>query len=130
MEKDEYLRNYTEDCVWQIEGDQAYFGHEGLAGRLQFVLDIGMCGRGMPTRHCNTSLWIEPDANDEDSAVAHTHNLMITVVDGAPLLAGMCDYRDVCRRGEDGVWRIASRYLTNVQSVTEKFDENRDSRTR
>ena len=53
---------------------------------------------------------------------------MIMVVEGAPRLAGMGDYTDVCRRGEDGVWRIASRYVSNVYSITEFFDENRDKR--
>jgi SnoaL-like domain len=128
MEKEEYLTNYTQDCEWQLEGDQVYKGHEDLADRLQFVLDIGMCGRGLPTRHCNTSLWIEPDPQDENRAVAHVHNFMITVEDGAPRLAGMADYTDTCQRGEDGVWRIARRYLTNVHSVTEKFDAGRDER--
>jgi len=48
------------------------------------------------------------------------------VEDGAPRLAGMGDYTDICRRCEDGEWRIASRYISNVHSITAKADESRN----
>ncbi len=128
MSKDEYLSNYTQDCVWQVEGDIPYQGHDGLSNRLQFVLDVGMAGRGLPSRHCVTSLWVEPDGENPNIAVARSHCIMMVLqADGSPTAGGMGDYIDVCRR-ENGVWRIASRFIGNVHSVTAKFDENRDHR--
>ena len=130
MSKDEYLSNYTQDCVWQVEGDDAYRGQENLSNRLDFVFSVGMAGRGLPNRHCVTSLWVEPDPQDPDLAVARSHCIMMVLqADGSPTAGGMGDYTDVCRR-EDGVWRIASRLIENVHSVTVKFDENREDSTR
>lgn len=104
----EYVANYSDDCSWELEGVAPYRGHDGLARRLIEMLDAGVCGPGLPTRHCVTSLEVIGDPDHPESATARAFVIMTTMKDGAPALEGYGEYHDsVVKR--DGRWLIAQR---------------------
>jgi hypothetical protein len=53
---EECLSNCTDDFSWEIEGMPAYVGHEGMSRRLREMQQQGICGPGLRTRHCVTSV--------------------------------------------------------------------------
>ena len=106
----EYLANYTSDCVWHLEGTEPYVGHQGMSQRLEEMLAAGVCGPGLPTRHCVTSLEVIAGATP-DEATARAFVIMTTMKNGEPAIEGYGEYCDrVVRR--DGRWLIAHRHGT------------------
>jgi hypothetical protein len=104
-----YLINCTEDFSWQW-GDVIYRGHEGMARRMREVLEQGICGPGVPARHCIASMEVIADPNDPDTARVRSMALMLRVKDGQPSAALYGDYDDTVRR-VDGKWLIAKRVV-------------------
>jgi hypothetical protein len=105
---EEYLANCTHDFSWQIEGMPPYIGHGGMGRRLKEMRDLGVCGPGLPTRHCVTST--EVIAKDlDDQAKARSFIIMMTFASGVPIVAGYGEYHDDVRR-EKGRWLLAKRY--------------------
>jgi hypothetical protein len=116
---EEYLLNYHEDATWEIEGHGQYQGHEGIGRRVQEMLDQGVCGPGLPARHSVTSLEVIPDDVDPSSAVARSFGVMISTIDGEPVVVSYGQKHDYVRKGVDGVWRV-SRRVIGVQAWEEK----------
>jgi hypothetical protein len=108
--KEEYLSNYTLDCSWQIEGMQAYLGHKGMGERLQFVLDNGICGPGLATRHCVTSMEVIAHADDPDTATVQSFCIMLSMKDQQPIVSSYGEYHDTVRR-ENGRWLMVKRHI-------------------
>jgi hypothetical protein len=104
---EEYLSNCTGDFSWQIEGMPAYVGHEGMARRLREMQQQGICGPGLPTRHCVTSVEVMSQGQ-ADKAKARSFVIMMTYQKSTPLVAGYGEYHDELRR-EKGRWLIAKR---------------------
>ena len=105
---EEYLSNCSEDYSWQIEGLPAYVGHQGVARRLREMLDEGICGPGLPTRHCVCSMEILPQL-DPAKAKVRSFVIMMIFDSGVPIVAGYGEYHDDVRR-EKGKWVMAKRY--------------------
>ena len=70
--------------------------------------DAGICGPGLPMRHCISSLQVIDDPADETRAEARSYVIMMTVKDEVPSVAGYGEMHDTLRRSE-GRWRIAIR---------------------
>lgn len=118
---EEYLENYPEDCTWSIFGTTCE-GHAGMASRLDEMFAAGVCGEGLPVRHCVTSL--EVSATDYD-ALARSVCVMTSVREPAPgdpatgpsgvvpIVLGYGNYNDECVRTDTG-WRIKNRICDTV----------------
>jgi SnoaL-like domain len=106
-----YTANYTEDCIWEIAGqDPTYRGHAGLSLRLREMLEAGICGPGLPTRHCITSLEVIADPVDSDAALARSFAVMVTAENGKSSVSLYGDYEDSVRRSGDR-WLISRRLI-------------------
>lgn len=105
---EEYLESCTTDIWWELNGTPPYSGHDGMARRLEEMLEAGVCGPGIPTRHHITSLFITA-GNTPDTASVRSFVMMTCMVDGAPILAGYADYYDEVRKVDDR-WLLARRY--------------------
>jgi len=104
----EYLANYTEDCVWHLQGVEPYRGHAGMGRRLREMLAAGVCGPGLPMRHCVTSVEVIADPVDPDTATARSFVIMTTIKNGAATMEGCGEMIDTFRRSSGG-WKIAVR---------------------
>jgi hypothetical protein len=106
---EQYLENCTDDFHWQVAGDEPYIGHEGMARRLQEMLDLGVCGPGVPSRHHVTSVEVISQ-DDPDRAKIQSFLVMVTAGGPAPVVAANCDYHDEARR-VNGRWLLSKRYI-------------------
>jgi hypothetical protein len=104
----ELQNEYTEDCIWHAEGIEPYRGHDGLARRMLEVKQAGICGPGLPMRHCITSLEVIADPKDENAAFAHSYVIMPITKGDESIIWGYGQMHDTLRR-VDGRWRIAVR---------------------
>jgi len=108
---DEYIANYTPDATWEIEGLPPYVGHEGIGRRVREVLAEGVCGPGLPARHCVASLEVIPDPTDPTRAVARHFGFTIDLVGADPQIKGYSQKHDHVRKDVDGVWRVTRRVI-------------------
>ncbi|WP_166462645.1 nuclear transport factor 2 family protein [Amycolatopsis acidicola] len=118
-EPSDYIALYTEDCTWQVEGQQVYRGHTGIRQRMQEMLEQRVCGPGVPARHCVTSLEIIPDAERSDVAMARSIGLMMSMSPyGRPVPAIYGEkYDEVVKNA--GVWKIRARLIKALAWSTE-----------
>jgi hypothetical protein len=105
----EYLVHCCDDYSWQIEGMPAYVGHQRIALRLKEMLDLGVCGPGLPTRHCVSSSEVIAQADADTAAVRSFIIMMSQDKNLLPLVLGYGEYHDQVRR-EHGRWLMAKRY--------------------
>lgn len=104
----DYLENYTEDCIWHLAGTEPYHGHAGMGRRLREMLEAGICGPGLAMRHCITSLEVSGDESDPNVATAQAFVIMVSHRDGIPGVFAYGEMVDTVRR-VDGRWKIAIR---------------------
>jgi hypothetical protein len=106
---------YTEDCIWHTEGIEPYHGHAGLARRMLEVKEAGICGPGLPMRHCVTSLEVLADPNDDNAAIARHYVLLLITKGDESIVTAYGQTRDTLRC-VDGRWRIAIRHQQQVKT--------------
>lgn len=108
---EDLLAHCCMDYSWQIEGMPAYVGHEEIARRLKEMLDLGVCGPGLPTRHCVTSTEVLAQEHP-DIAMVRSFVIMMSMDKGHPVALGYGEYHDELRR-ENRRWMMAKRYCVS-----------------
>lgn len=108
---DEYLKNYTEDAEWRIKGGAHHVGHEGIARRVQEMLDTGVCGPGLPARHSVTTLEVVADNEDRSRALVRSFGVMVTVENRNPVIISYGQKHDHVLKCADGRWRVTLREI-------------------
>ena len=106
-----YTANYTEDCSWQIEGiTEPYVGHEGLMRRITEMLEQGICGPSIPSRHCIASLEVIPQPGHPKRAIARSMAVMVVNREGRCEVGTFGDYEDLCEC-VGGKWLLSRRMI-------------------
>ena|SRR5271167_1075559 len=108
---EEYLANYTPDATWEIDGSPPYVGHDGIGRRVQEALDVGLCGPGLPARHCVASMEVTPDPMDQRRAVARRYGFTIDLAGTDPQIKAYSEKHDHVVKDADGMWRVTRRVI-------------------
>lgn len=105
---EEYVANYTKDCVWEIPESDPYEGHEGMTRRLNEMVEQGVCGPGIGARHCLTTVEVTLAG---DVAESRSICLFFVQTDVSPTLAAIARYVDTVKRTAEG-WKLARRVIS------------------
>jgi len=106
---DVYLTLFTDDAVWEREGDRRQ-GHADILTGAKERRASGLQGPGTRSRHMNTTMWVALDGSD--TAEAHSYFLFIQDTDTAPRIGRCGHYHDTLKRTPDG-WKLAHRRIIN-----------------
>jgi len=109
---DVYLTLFTDDAVWEREGDRRQ-GHADILTGARERRASGLQGPGTHSRHMNTTLWVDVDGSDE--AEAHSYFLFVQRTDSTPTVSMVGHYHDTLRRTPDG-WKLAHRRIISEDS--------------
>lgn len=108
---EEYVAEYTPDASWHLGPDTVYEGHEGLKNRIREMLDQRICGPGLKTRHCVTSMEVVPGAAyDGNGHFARSFWIMYSTNDAGQVSPAYGEYHDSFRF-HDGRWRVSRRVI-------------------
>jgi 3-phenylpropionate/cinnamic acid dioxygenase small subunit len=104
---DVYLTLFTDDAIWEREGDRRQ-GHTDILSGAKERRASGLQGPGTHSRHMNTTMWVAVDGSD--TAEAHSYFLFIQHTDATPTVSMVGHYHDTLRRTSDG-WKLAHRRI-------------------